>query len=55
MNAKKTILTILDGWGLGKVKSSDAIYNADTPIFDKLWADFLHTTLITYGEDVGLP
>ena len=55
MNAKKTILTILDGWGLGKVKSSDAIYNADTPIFDKLWADFPHTTLITYGEDVGLP
>ena len=25
MNAKKVILVIMDGWGLGKVKSSDIV------------------------------
>jgi 2,3-bisphosphoglycerate-independent phosphoglycerate mutase len=30
MENKKIILIIMDGWGLGKVKSSDAIQNANT-------------------------
>lgn len=55
MEGKKTILTILDGWGLGPVHSSDAIYNAMTPNFNRLWATYPHSTLITFGEDVGLP
>lgn len=55
MKGKKTILTILDGWGLGPVRSSDAIYNANTPVFEKIWNKYPHSTLITYGEDVGLP
>ena len=37
MDAKKTILMILDGWGLGTVHSSDAIAMADTPNMDALW------------------
>lgn len=55
MNAKKTILIILDGWGFGPVRSGDAIAMADTPNFDYLWNNYPHSTLVTFGEDVGLP
>jgi 2,3-bisphosphoglycerate-independent phosphoglycerate mutase len=52
---KKAGLIILDGWGLGKKDHSDAIYNANTPNFDALWANYPHATLKTSGLDVGLP
>ena len=52
---KKTILVILDGWGLGKVKSSDAIQAANTPTMDQLCQDHPNSTLITFGKEVGLP
>jgi len=52
---KKAMLVILDGWGLGPKHSADAIYNAKTPFFDHLMAEYPHSTLVTYGEDVGLP
>ena len=52
---KKSFLLILDGWGLGPKHSADAIYQADTPYFDSLWANYPHSTLVTFGEDVGLP
>jgi 2,3-bisphosphoglycerate-independent phosphoglycerate mutase len=52
---KKAGLIILDGWGLGKNDHSDAIYNANTPNFDALWANYPHATLKTSGLDVGLP
>ncbi|MEO6718984.1 MAG: 2,3-bisphosphoglycerate-independent phosphoglycerate mutase [Ferruginibacter sp.] len=55
MNTKKTILVIMDGWGLGKIKSSDAIQNANVPFVTSLYAKYPNTTLITCGEDVGLP
>ncbi|MEP6675333.1 MAG: 2,3-bisphosphoglycerate-independent phosphoglycerate mutase [Ferruginibacter sp.] len=55
MNNKKVILLIMDGWGLGKVKSSDAIQNANVPFVSSLYAKFPNTTLVTCGEDVGLP
>jgi 2,3-bisphosphoglycerate-independent phosphoglycerate mutase len=55
MEAKKTILIIMDGWGLGKVKSSDAIQNAIVPFVSSLYSKYPNTTLITCGEDVGLP
>ena len=55
MEAKKTILIIMDGWGLGKVKSSDAIQNAVVPFVSSLYSKYPNTTLITCGEDVGLP
>lgn len=51
----KAGLIILDGWGLGKKDHSDAIYNANTPNFDALWANYPHATLKTSGLDVGLP
>lgn len=55
MNNKKAILVIMDGWGLGKIKSSDAIQNANVPFVSSLYAKYPHSTLITCGEDVGLP
>ncbi|MCC7159460.1 MAG: 2,3-bisphosphoglycerate-independent phosphoglycerate mutase [Ignavibacteria bacterium] len=55
MKQKKVILIIMDGWGLGKVKSSDAIQNAKTPFVSSLYSKYPNTTLITCGEDVGLP
>lgn len=55
MKKKKVILIIMDGWGLGKVKSSDAIQNAKTPFVSSLYSKYPNTTLITCGEAVGLP
>ncbi|GJQ51150.1 MAG: hypothetical protein HKUEN01_35360 [Candidatus Kuenenia stuttgartiensis] len=55
MENKKVILIIMDGWGLGKDKKSDAIQNADTPFVSSLYAKYPNTTLKTCGENVGLP
>jgi len=55
MNKRKVILLIMDGWGLGKVASSDAIQNARTPFFRSLYTKYPHSTLTTCGEAVGLP
>ena len=55
MPQKKTMLIIMDGWGLGKVKSSDAIQHANVPFVTSLYSRYPNTTLITCGEAVGLP
>ncbi len=55
MKDKKVILIIMDGWGLGKVKSSDAIQHAKTPFVSSLYNKYPNNTLVTCGEDVGLP
>jgi 2,3-bisphosphoglycerate-independent phosphoglycerate mutase len=53
--SKKAILVIMDGWGLGKIRSADAIQNANVPFVSSLYGKYPHTTLVTCGEDVGLP
>ena len=55
MAEKKVILIIMDGWGLGKVKSSDAIQNANVAFVSSLYSKYPNSTLITCGEAVGLP
>ena len=55
MSGKKVILIIMDGWGLGKVASSDAIQHANVPFTKSLYSKYPHTTLVTCGEAVGLP
>jgi 2,3-bisphosphoglycerate-independent phosphoglycerate mutase len=55
MAAKKVILIIMDGWGLGKVASADAIQHAKTPFVSSLYSKYPNTTLVTCGEAVGLP
>lgn len=49
------ILIILDGWGIYPDENVSAIAAADTPYFDSLWNHYPHATLITHGEEVGLP
>ncbi|MDI9363548.1 MAG: 2,3-bisphosphoglycerate-independent phosphoglycerate mutase [Flavobacterium sp.] len=53
--SKKAILIIMDGWGLGKSKTADAIQNAKTPFVSSLYSKYPHSTLVTCGEEVGLP
>ncbi len=55
MKTNKAILVIMDGWGLGKVKKSDAIQHANTPFVNSLYQKYPNTTLVTCGELVGLP
>src|SRR5664279_209553 len=55
METKKAILIIMDGWGLGRVKKSDAIQHADTPFVSSLYDKYPHSTLVTCGRAVGLP
>lgn len=52
---RKAILMILDGFGLGPDPKVDAIYQANTPCFDKLMKENPHSSLTTHGLSVGLP
>lgn len=53
--AKKALLMILDGWGIGKHGKGDVIYNTPTPYLDYLTAISAHSQLQASGENVGLP
>jgi 2,3-bisphosphoglycerate-independent phosphoglycerate mutase len=48
-------LVILDGWGCAPPGPGNAVELAETPVFDRLWAAYPHTTLKASGEAVGLP
>ena len=48
-------LVILDGWGCAPPGPGNAVSLAETPNFDRLWAEYPHTTLKASGEAVGLP
>lgn len=53
--AKKSLLIILDGWGIGDHKHGDAIYSTPTPYWDYLLKTYPHSELQASGENVGLP
>ena len=53
--AKKALLIILDGWGIGNHTKSDVIYSTPTPYWDSLLASYPHSQLQASGENVGLP
>lgn len=53
--AKKALLIILDGWGIGNHGRGDVIHNTPTPYLDYLNAVSPHSQLRASGEDVGLP
>lgn len=53
--AKKALLMILDGWGIGQHGKGDVIYNTPTPFLDYLYAVSAHSELQASGENVGLP
>jgi 2,3-bisphosphoglycerate-independent phosphoglycerate mutase len=50
-----TVLIILDGWGHREETRDNAIANARTPVWDRLWAEAPHTLISGSGIDVGLP
>jgi 2,3-bisphosphoglycerate-independent phosphoglycerate mutase len=55
MTVASVCLVVLDGWGLAPDGPGNAVALADTPVFDRLWAEHPHTTLTAKGEAVGLP
>src|SRR5215207_6147921 len=48
-------LVVLDGWGCAPAGPGNAVELAATPVFDRLWREYPHTTLKASGEAVGLP
>ncbi|WP_305277241.1 2,3-bisphosphoglycerate-independent phosphoglycerate mutase [uncultured Muribaculum sp.] len=53
--AKKALLMILDGWGIGNHTKGDVIYSTPTPYWDYLVNTYPHSQLQASGENVGLP
>jgi 2,3-bisphosphoglycerate-independent phosphoglycerate mutase len=51
---RPVMLVILDGWGWREDPADNAVRQAHTPNFDRLWAG-PHAFLRTSGHDVGLP
>ena len=49
------VLVVLDGWGCAPPGPGNAVELAETPVFDRLWSEYPHTTLNASGEAVGLP
>ncbi len=53
--AKKALLMILDGWGIGNGSKSDVIATVGAPNMEKLAKDYPSAQLLTDGNNVGLP
>ena len=53
--AKKALLMILDGWGIGNHTKGDVIFSTPTPYWDYLLDTYPHSQLQASGENVGLP
>src|SRR3990167_4226927 len=52
---KRVCLLILDGWGLRDREEGNAIRQAKTPNFERLWHENPHAVLQASGEAMGLP
>ncbi|MZR15325.1 2,3-bisphosphoglycerate-independent phosphoglycerate mutase [Maritimibacter sp. DP07] len=52
---KPVVLCILDGWGLRVESHGNAVALAEKPAFDELMMVWPNATLVTHGNDVGLP
>jgi 2,3-bisphosphoglycerate-independent phosphoglycerate mutase len=55
MKNNKTLLMILDGWGIGDGSRSDVISQVPTPNLTFFRENYPHSRLHASGEDVGLP
>ena len=56
MQARRPVmLVILDGFGWREEVADNAVRQAHTPTFDRLWEQGPHGFLHTSGHDVGLP
>lgn len=52
---RPVMLVVLDGWGWREDPADNAVRQARTPSFDRLWNACPHALLRASGEDVGLP
>jgi 2,3-bisphosphoglycerate-independent phosphoglycerate mutase len=52
---RPVMLAILDGWGWRDETADNAVRQANTPNFNRLWTAGPHAFLKTSGRDVGLP
>ena len=52
---EKVVLLILDGWGYREEKDHNAIAQAKTLNYDRLWREYPHAVLAAAGLSVGLP
>lgn len=55
MSKKTTVLMILDGYGLNKTAKANAVYEAKTPVMDKLMKEYPFVEGEASGMAVGLP
>src|SRR5512137_2077629 len=55
MKNKKTLLMILDGWGIGDGSKADVISQVPTPNLTYFKKNYPNSWLHASGEDVGLP
>jgi 2,3-bisphosphoglycerate-independent phosphoglycerate mutase len=55
MKNRKTLLMILDGWGIGDGSKADVISQVPTPNITYYTQNYPHSQLNASGEDVGLP
>jgi 2,3-bisphosphoglycerate-independent phosphoglycerate mutase len=55
MSKQPVMLVILDGFGHREERADNAVAQASTPNFDRLWAESPHAYLTTCGNVVGLP
>lgn len=54
-NKTPLVLIILDGWGHSDNPEANAIYTADTPVWDQLWKTRPRTLVHCSGTRIGLP
>ena len=52
---KPIVLLILDGIGHSENTEHNAVYSANTPVWDKIWANNPKSLIATSGLEVGLP
>lgn len=55
LTPKPIVLLIFDGWGHRNENRHNAIANAKTPIWDRLWQRYPHTLIRASEAAVGLP
>ncbi|MBB3208434.1 2,3-bisphosphoglycerate-independent phosphoglycerate mutase [Rhodopirellula rubra] len=58
LRRRPVVLIVRDGWGQNpdpKWNDSNAVYLANTPVDEKLTAEYPSVLIATSGEDVGLP
>jgi len=55
VNKKPLVLIVLDGWGHNDDPKANAIYSANSPVWDRLWQQQPKTLISGSGMDVGLP